>query len=170
MARTPEIEGVKDTIKALRQIDPELRKEFNRKVRAIAAPMTDAMKDEYSDHRFPSGTKRTWTVNKTDLGDGRKLFPLTAAKAKNGVRVRIDTSYRNRNALYIMQANPAAAIFDMAGKKNVNSLGNAFSTKFGKGSSRVMWPVAERKLKDVQDGIKDLVEDTEKVIQKEVGR
>ena len=33
-----------------------------------------------------------------------------------------------------------------------------------------MWPVAEQKLKDVQDGIKNLVEDTEKVIQKEVDR
>lgn len=165
MARTPEIEGVKDTIKALRRIDPELRKEFNLKVKAIAAPMTDAMKSEYSDNRFPSGTKRKWSTK-----DGRKLFPLTAAKAQNGVRVKINTSYRDRNAFYVMQANPAAAIFDMAGKKNLNGLGSAFSSKFGKEPSRVMWPVAEQKIRDLQDGIKDLVEETEKVIQKEVDR
>jgi hypothetical protein len=165
MARTPEIEGVKDTIKALRRIDPELRKEFNAKVKAIAAPMTYAMKSEYSENDFPSGTKRKWSTK-----DGRKLFPLTATKAQNGVKVKINTSYRDRNAFYVMQANPAAAIFDMAGKKNLNGLGNAFSSKFGKDASRVMWPVAEQKLKDVQDGIKNLVEDTEKVIQKEVDR
>jgi hypothetical protein len=69
-----------------------------------------------------------------------------------------------------MQSNPAAAIFDMAGKKNLNGLGSAFSSKFGKEPSRVMWPVAEQKSKDVQDGIKDLVKETEKVIQKEVDR
>jgi hypothetical protein len=83
MAKTPEIEGVKDTIKALRRINPELRKEFNLKVKAIAAPMTDAMKSEYSDNRFPSGTKRKWSTK-----DGRKLFPLTAAKAKTVSRLR----------------------------------------------------------------------------------
>ncbi len=169
MARTPKIEGVKDTVKALRRIDPELRKEFNIKVQAIAAPMTDAMKAEYSDDRFPSGTKRKWTVGKTGDNKGRTIFPLTAAKAQKGVKVKINTSYRDRNAFYVMQSNPAAAIFDMAGKKNLNGLGNAFTSKF-KQPSRVMWPIAEQKLKDVQDEIKDLVEETEKVIQKEVDR
>ena len=164
MARTPEIEGVKDTIKALRRIDPELRKEFNAKVKAIAAPMTDAMKSEYSDDRFPSGTKRKWSTK-----DGRKLFPLTATKAMTGVKVKINTSFKARNAMYVMQANPAAAIFDMAGKKNFNSLGSAFTSKFAS-PSRVMWPVAESKVRYVQDQIKDLVEETEKVIQKEVDR
>jgi hypothetical protein len=170
MARTREIEGVKDTVKALRRIDPELRKEFNIKVKAIAAPMTDAMKSEYSNNRFPSGTKRKWTVGKTGDYKGRSVFPLTAAKAQAGVKVKINTSYRDRNAFYVMQANPAAAIFDMAGKKNMNLLGTAFSSKFGGNASRVMWPVAEQKLNDVQKGIEDLVEDTEKVIQKEVNR
>jgi hypothetical protein len=33
-----------------------------------------------------------------------------------------------------------------------------------------MWPVAEQKIRDLQDGIKDLVKETEKVIQKEVDR
>lgn len=164
MAKTPKIEGVKDTIKALRRIDPELRKEFNAKVKAIAAPMTDAMKSEYSDNRFPSGTKRAWTTK-----EGRKLFPLTAAKAQTGVKIKINTSFKDRNAFYVMQANPAAAIFDMAGKKNLNPLGNAFTSKFAS-PSRIMWPVAERKLKDVQEGIEDLVKETEKVIQKEVDR
>ena len=164
MARTPKIEGVKDTIKALRKIDPELRKEFNAKVKAIAAPMTDAMKSEYSDNRFPSGTKRKWSTK-----EGKKLFPLTAAKAQTGVKVKINTSFKDRNAFYVMQTNPAAAIFDNAGKKNLNRLGNAFTLKFAS-PSRVMWPIAEQKIKDVQDGIKDLVEETEKVIQKEVDR
>jgi hypothetical protein len=43
---------------------------------------------------------------------------LTAAKAKTGVKPKINTSYRGGTALYVMQANPAAAVFDIAGKKN----------------------------------------------------
>jgi hypothetical protein len=126
VAKTSEITGVKETIKALRRIDPELRKEFNAKYKDAVSPMTNAAKALYDDKRFPSGTKRTWAPG------GRKIFPLTAAKAQNGVKVKINTSYRDRNAFYVMQSNPAAAIFDMAGKKNLNGLGSAFSSKFGK--------------------------------------
>jgi hypothetical protein len=158
MARTPEIEGVKDTIKALRRIDPELRKEFNAKYKNAVSPMTNAAKAIYDDQRFPSGTKRTWAPG------GRKIFPLTAAKAKTGVRPKINTSYRGGTALYVMQANPAAAVFDIAGRST--GLGAAFSAKFGRDPSRVMWPVAERHEKQVKRNVEELVKETTKTVQK----
>jgi len=158
MARTPEIEGVKDTIKALRRIDPELRKEFNAKYKDAVSPMTNAAKAIYDDQRFPSGTKRTWAPG------GRKIFPLTAAKAKTGVKPKINTSYRGGTALYVMQANPAAAVFDIAGIGN--GLGSAFSAKFGRDPSRVMWPVAERHEKQVKKNVEELVKETTKTVQK----
>ena len=160
MAKTSEITGVKETIKALRRIDPELRKEFNAKYKDAVSPMTNAAKAIYDDQLFPSGTKRTWAQG------GRKIFPLTAAKAKTGVKPKINTSYRGGNALYVMQANPAAAVFDIAGKKNLNRLGSAFSSKFGKNASRVMWPVAERHQKQVKKNVQELVKETTKTVQK----
>ena len=158
MARTPEIEGVKDTIKALRRINPELRKEFNAKYKDAVSPMTNAAKAIYDDQRFPSGTKRTWAPG------GRKIFPLTAAKAKTGVKPKINTSYRGGTALYVMQANPAAAVFDIAGRST--GLGAAFSAKFGRDPSRVMWPVAERHEKQVKKNVEELVKETTKTVQK----
>jgi hypothetical protein len=158
MARTPEIEGVKDTIKALRRIDPELRKEFNAKYKDAVSPMTNAAKAIYDDQRFPSGTKRTWAPG------GRKIFPLTAAKAKTGVKPKINTSYRGGTALYVMQANPAAAVFDIAGRST--GLGAAFSAKFGRDPSRVMWPVAEQHEKQVKKNVEELVKETTKTVQK----
>ena len=158
MARTPEIEGVKDTIKALRRIDPELRKEFNAKYKNAVSPMTNAAKAIYDDQRFPSGTKRTWAPG------GRKIFPLTAAKAKTGVKPKINTSYRGGTALYVMQANPAPAVFDIAGRST--GLGAAFSAKFGRDPSRVMWPVAERHEKQVKKNVEELVKETTKTVQK----
>ena len=158
MAKTSEIEGVKETIKALRRIDPELRKEFNTNYGRAVSPMTNAAKALYDDKRFPSGTKRTWAP------DGRKIFPLTAAKAKTGVKPKINTSYRGGTALYVMQANPAAAVFDIAGRST--GLGAAFSAKFGRDPSRVMWPVAERHEKQVKKNVEELVKETTKTVQK----
>jgi hypothetical protein len=158
VAKTSEITGVKETIKALRRIDPELRKEFNAKYKDAVSPMTNAAKAIYDDQRFPSGTKRTWAPG------GRKIFPLTAAKAKTGVRPKINTSYRGGTALYVMQANPAAAVFDIAGRST--GLGAAFSAKFGRDPSRVMWPVAERHEKQVKKNVEELVKETTKTVQK----
>ena len=158
MAKTSEITGVKETIKALRRIDPELRKEFNAKYKDAVSPMTNAAKAIYDDQRFPSGTKRTWAPG------GRKIFPLTAAKAKTGVKPKINTSYRGGTALYVMQANPAAAVFDIAGRST--GLGAAFSAKFGRDPSRVMWPVAERHEKQVKNNVEELVKETTKTVQK----
>ena len=158
MAKTSEITGVKETIKALRRIDPELRKEFNTNYGRAVSPMTNAAKALYDDKRFPSGTKRTWAPG------GRKIFPLTAAKAKTGVKPKINTSYRGGTALYVMQANPAAAVFDIAGIGN--GLGSAFSATFGRGPSRVMWPVAERHEKQVKKNVEELVKETTKTVQK----
>ena len=158
MAKTSEITGVKETIKALRRIDPELRKEFNAKYKDAVSPMTNAAKAIYDDQRFPSGTKRTWAPG------GRKIFPLTAAKAKTGVKPKINTAYRGGTALYVMQANPAAAVFDIAGRST--GLGAAFSAKFGRNPSRVMWPVAERQEKQVKKNVEELVKETTKTVQK----
>ena len=158
MAKTSEITGVKETIKALRRIDPELRKEFNAKYKDAVSPMTNAAKAIYDDQRFPSGTKRTWAPG------GRKIFPLTAAKAKTGVKPKINTAYRGGTALYVMQANPAAAVFDIAGRST--GLGAAFSAKFGRDPSRVMWPVAERHEKQVKKNVEELVKETTKTVQK----
>jgi hypothetical protein len=158
VAKTSEITGVKETIKALRRIDPELRKEFNTNYGRAVSPMTNAAKALYDDKRFPSGTKRTWAPG------GRKIFPLTAAKAKTGVKPKINTSYRGGTALYVMQANPAASVFDVAGIGN--GLGSAFSATFGRGPSRVMWPVAERHEKQVKKNVEELVKETTKTVQK----
>jgi hypothetical protein len=158
VAKTSEITGVKETIKALRRIDPELRKEFNAKYKDAVSPITKPAKALYDDKRFPSGTKRTWAPG------GRKIFPLTAAKAKTGVKPKINTSYRGGTALSVMQANPAAAVFDIAGRST--GLGAAFSAKFGRNPSRVMWPVAERHEKQVKKNVEELVKETTKTVQK----
>ena len=166
MAQTPQIEGVKEAIRALRKIDPEMRKTFNTNVRAIALPMTNAMQSNYDDMRFPSGTKRRWS-DKSGTS-ARAIFPLTAAKARRGVKVKIDTNRRSGAAITVMQTNPGAAVFDLA--TNSTPLGEAFSATFGRSPSRVMWPEAEVHVDDVRDNLVELIHEIEKDISDELKR
>ena len=167
MAKTPEIEGVKEAVRALRKIDPEMRKTFNANVKAVVAPMTSAMQSNYDDMRFPSGTKRKWGTQAVGA-KARKINPLTAASARRGVKVKIDTGRKSGAAFTVMQTNPGAAIFDVAG--NGTPLGRAFTSKFGRSSSRVMWPNAEVHLDDVRKNLVELIEEIEQDISRELQR
>jgi hypothetical protein len=167
MAKTPEIEGVKEAVRALRKIDPEMRKTFNYNVKAVVEPMTKAMQQNYDDARFPSGTKRKWSTNPVGA-KSKKINPLTAAAARRGVKVKINTSRKSTAAITVMQTNPGAAIFDMAG--NSTPLGRAFTQKFGRSPSRVMWPTAGIYLDDVRKVLMDLIEDIEQDISRELQR
>ena len=167
MAKTPEIEGVKEAVRALRKIDPAMRKTFNANVKAVVEPMTSAMQSNYDDARFPSGTKRKWGTQAVGA-KARKINPLTAASARRGVRVKIDTNRKSGAAFTVMQTNPGAAIFDMAG--NGTPLGRAFTAKFGRSSSRVMWPNAEVHLDDVRENLVELIQEIEQDINRELQR
>jgi len=136
---TLQVNGVKDAVKYLSKVEPGFRKAYVANMKEIAKPMTDAMKSNYDDNRFPSGTQRNWSPG------GRQVFPLSASKAIRGVGVRVNNKKQGA-AFSVMQKNPAAAIFDIAGRANNNPLGTAFSTKFGRSASRVIWPVFEAKI------------------------
>jgi hypothetical protein len=149
---TIEVKGVKDAIKYLNQVEPGYRKAFLANMTTIARPMTNAAKLEYSDDRFPSGTKRNWSPK------GRQVFPLSASKAVSGVGVAVNTKKRGA-AFSVIQKNPAAAIFDIAGRKNVNPLGTAFNTKFGVSASRVMYPTFEANISKITEEVQKVVDD-----------
>jgi hypothetical protein len=148
---TIQVNGVKDAVKYLNQVEPGYRKAYVANMKQIAKPMTDAMQSQYDDSKFPSGTKRNWSPG------GRQVFPLSASKAVRGVGVRVNNKKRGA-AFSVMQKNPAAAIFDIAGRANVNPLGTAFSTKFGRSASRVIWPVFEARISDLTTEVQKVVD------------
>jgi len=63
-----EVVGAKDAIKALRKLDPELRKQFNRDAKQIVAPIVEDGKNAYPE-RLLSGMERSWTQR------GNQKFP-----------------------------------------------------------------------------------------------
>ena len=149
---TIEVMGLKDAVKYLNSVEPGYRKAYVANMKMVAQPMTDAMKSQYDNSRFPSGTKRRWSP------EGRQVFPLTAANAVKGVSLRVNNKKQGA-AFSVMQKNPAASIFDIAGRANANPLATAFSTKFGRSASRVIWPVFEAKISDISANVQKVVDD-----------
>ena len=148
---TIQVNGVKDAVKYLNQVEPGYRKAYVANMKQIAKPMTDAMQNQYDNSKFPSGTKRNWSPG------GRQVFPLSVSKAVKGVGVRVNNKKRGA-AFSVMQKNPAAAIFDIAGRANVNPLGTAFTNKFGRSASRVIWPVFEARISDLNTEVQKVVD------------
>lgn len=159
-----EVIGVKETIKELRQLNPELRKEFNRNAKNVAKPVIDRAKSSYP-AQYLSGMARLWRDKKSR----RVLFPYVQKDAQKGVVFKIDTGKRATAVLTIIQKNVAAAIIDMAGKRGGDGpKGQRFvATLFGS-PSRVMWPAYESSETEVERAMMELVEDAAKTVENRI--
>ena len=128
--------GINEAIRSLNKIEPGLRKQFNNEARAIAQPATDAVRSAY---RFVplSGMERRWAGPAVN---GRRVFPFTLAKARKGVDVVFDTDRRTLGVINVVQRDTGTAIFETAGRKNPNPLGDSLGRVLP-GRTRVIGPV-----------------------------
>lgn len=142
MSAGVEIVGVKEALKELRRIDPELRKQFNRDAKQIVAPIVTTAKNKYPAELL-SGMSRNWTQR------GNKKFPYNAAAARRGITVKVDTRRKGGAAIAVIQKDPAASIADIAGRRHANRLATNLEGKGFGNASRFMWPAAEKNLSQV---------------------
>jgi hypothetical protein len=146
-----EVAGINEAIRSLNKIEPGLRKEFNNEARVVAAPAVNAVKNAY--HFVPlSGMDRKWAGPAVK---GRKVFPLTVANARKGVDVTFNTDRRSLGVINIVQRNAGWAIFETAGRKNKNSLGDSLGP-IQPGRTRLIGPVVYSKRREIEDGIRQL--------------
>jgi len=153
-----DITGVKQAIGALKKIDPEYRKDFNRDAKTIAAPLITAAKAAYPSMPL-SGMSRTW------LQGERAVFPWEISKVRSGVKLKTSTRRNTSSVLYITQSNPAGAIFEVAGKA---SPGSTFNKNLRAKQGFVLWPTAEKFLPEVHDGLVKLIAGVMATIEKEM--
>lgn len=156
-ART-EFVGGAAAIKALKSIDPEYRKQFNRDAKSIVAPLLADAKGAYPQMPL-SGMKYKWTDAR-----GRTLLPWAVAKVRSGVKFKTSTRRNKAAVLYVTQADPAGAIFEVAGLANP---GTNFNNNLRDRSPRVLWPAADKHLPDVEQGLSDLVRDVMRRVNEE---
>jgi hypothetical protein len=129
------IKGVRETVKALRKLDPEMLKEMNKEVRAAMTPIRDKARgyapSPQPDNLFnwnenTKGKKITARTSmfRTFNTEGRnRMFPLYDYETvKKGIYYSQAPSKKNRNgwqALYFVANRSAAgAIYETSGRKN----------------------------------------------------
>jgi len=156
-ART-EFVGGAAAIKALKSINPEYRKQFNRDAKNIVAPLLAEAKGAYPSMPL-SGMKYKWTDKR-----GRTLLPWTVNKVRAGVKFKTSTRRNKSAVLYVTQSDTAGAIFEVAGKANP---GTNFNSNLRDRAPRVLWPTADKHLPDVEQGLSDLVRDVMKKVNEE---
>jgi hypothetical protein len=157
-----EIVGVKDTLKELRALDPELRKQFRKDVNEIARPLITEARGLYG-KKMPSGFARAWNIG------GRQIFPWTLSKATRGVSVKIATGRSSQSVISIRQRDPAAAIMEFAGTETWNTFAAQLSLIFGRTRGKVMWQAADTKLQDVTRQVELAVQAGSEVINRKIG-
>lgn len=145
-----EVIGIRDAVKTLKKLEPDVYKEFRREAVTALKPITqEAQATLASAGSAPlSGMARKWAPK------GRQIFPYVQTKAVRGVKVSLRPS--KAAFLTVQQKDAAGAIFDIAGRKTFNNFGQALSRRFGN-ASRGMWPAAESKESEVRDNLADLV-------------
>ena len=157
---TIEVVGVKQTINSLRKIDPQLQKDFKADATQIAQPAIQAGKAVYKELPL-SGMKYGWTQR------DRKLFPFTVTKAVNGVRMRFDTRRNAVGVILIEQKDPAAAIFETAGRANANKLGNALGF-VGAGRTRLIGPAVYKARRGIEAEMTKMIAKTMRDVQRDI--
>ena len=153
---TIEVAGVKETINALKKIDPQLQKDFRAKANEIAQPAINAAKDVYTQVPL-SGMQYKWSSR------GRQLFPFSVAKAKSGVKLRIDTRRNAVGVILIEQKDPATAIFETAGRANANRLGDQLGF-VGAGRTRLIGPAVYKARRGVEAEMEKMILDTARTV------
>ena len=168
-----EAEGLADAIRTLGKVDRELKKELVRSMKKAADPLVAEARS-----LIPSAKPLTnWYGWKGGFEPN---------KVKRGIKVsQRNTAQRNREGqrqetirlLSMQQTNAAGAIFDMAGKAGGHGSGSEGAARgeamiekldqFGT-ASRGLWPAAERKLGEVQDAVREAIEDMERTINQEM--
>lgn len=148
--------GVKETINALKKIDPQLQKDFRAQANEIAQPAINAAKDVYTQVPL-SGMQYKWNSR------GRQLFPFSVAKAKSGVKLRIDTRRNAVGVILIEQKDPATAIFETAGRANANRLGDQLGF-VAAGRTRLIGPAVYKARRGIETQMEKMILDTARVV------
>ena len=99
------VEGLDDTLRALRTVDPEAMKALRKGFKAVATPILDKAKKN-----VPAQPMSGW-----GNWGGRKNYKKSAVES--GLRSQVSVT-KTRANLRLVNANPAGAIFETAGSKN----------------------------------------------------
>ncbi len=158
---TIQVTGLKEAIRSLNKVEPGLRKQFVKDQTSIAQPAIDEVRRGYQ-REYLSGMARNWTQN------GSKKFPFSVARAMSGVKLKVDASREATSLIYIQQTNAGAAIWEAAGRKTSNSLGNNLGDIPAPNHTRNLGPAVFRKRKEIEREMLQASKEAMRLVQREL--
>jgi len=129
------LDGYKETLRAIRKIDPELLKEMNKEIKGIMIPIRDKARG-YAPSSAPGGlynwdegtqgkkiTARNSAFRTFNESGSLRRFPFYDAQAaRKGIYYSATPSERNKNGFramyYIANKSASGAIYETAGRTN----------------------------------------------------
>ena len=158
---TIEVTGLREAIRSLNKVEPGLRKQFVAQATQIAQPAIQEVQRGYQ-REYLSGMARNWTQG------GSKKFPFNIAKAVSGVKLKVNASREATSLIYIQQMNAGAAIWESAGRANVNPLGTSLGNVPEPNHTRNLGPSVFRKRGQIEREMLKASLDAIKLVQKEL--
>jgi len=152
------IVGLKETLRELQKVEPDLAKEIKKEYKTIVKVLIDDVKSTIQPAPL-SGFRRNWTY------EGRKIGPWDQSAVIKSIVPKFSNRKRgNSLAVFnVVMKSPYGAIADMAGRANDPKttwgavMIRALSSKFGK-PSRGMWPAYERNAPKINKNLQVIVE------------
>jgi hypothetical protein len=185
-----EVRGIKEDLKLLNKLAPDLRRQITKDYKALMQPtISDAQ------NNLPSGIGLT-----VMRGFGRKwrhIMPWDKAIASRGVTVKIDTrrarkknlvngaQFETLGAFIIQQKNPAGIVFDIAGRGGRstsfqnrkgtrydwnNTLIENLAETFPETPSRTMYPAVEKNQENINEAIAKITQDVSDKLTQAIAR
>ena len=168
-----EAEGLAAAIRTLGKIDPELKKQLVKEMKKAADPLVATARSLVPTAKPLTnwyGWKGGWDSSKVKRG-------IKVSQRNTAQRTQDRQQQQTIRLLALVQTNAAGAIYDMAGKAEGKGRGSE-GEKRGlemiqklnqiDEPSRTLWPAAERRLGEVQDAVRDAIEDMERTINEEL--
>lgn len=164
-----EYNGLAATLKSLRRVDPELRRQTVREMKAAAKPMQSTARA-----LFPQ------TAPLSGWGNWRGGYDV--GRVRTGVKVTFKgTQVKSKDVIPLLtlrQVTAAGVIYDMSGRAKGKGRGSEnkkrgrimiekLNDDFGK-ASRAMWPAAEKHLPGVRRAVQQATDKMSDTINREL--
>jgi hypothetical protein len=154
-----EIYGLKQALSELNSVDRRLRLQITRDYKKLTKPLADDIRSQIPKEAPLSGMSRTWVTN-----SGFKMFPWDGSVSSTMVKQTVSSRrpkefggvVRNLAVFAVKWQGMANTVYDMAGRKNRNVLGDRLAEKHGR-PSRIMYPAFERHEGEIQRGMLEIV-------------
>lgn len=162
-----EVYGLKQSLAELSKTDRKLRLQITRDFKQLTNALVSDIQQHIPNEAPISGMERKWVTSRTHF----QMFPWNGRMAAKMVKQKVSGRKprefagitRNLAVFYVSWQGMANTVYDMAGRKNKNPLGDSLTQAVGR-PSRVMYPAFERHESEIQQGMLDIVEKVGKAV------